>query len=80
MDAWPCPEGLACLQGEALQLRPPDPAGLAMLLLQCLRFALAALLLRVIPLRPPLCSVVSELSFLCTMYAADLCTELHLCS
>ena len=79
MYAWPCPGGLARLQREVLQLRPPYPAGLAVLLLQCLRLALAALLLRVIPLCPPLCSIVPELSFLCTMHAAGPCPELYCC-
>ena len=79
MHAWLCPGGLACLQREVLQLRPPYPAGLAMLFLQGLCFALAALLLRVIPLCPPLCSIVSILSFLCTMHTAGPCPGLYCC-
>ena len=77
--AWRCPGGLACLQREVLQLQPPYPAGLAMLLLQGLSFALAALLLSIIPLRPPLCSVVSKLSSVCIMSTAGPCTELYCC-
>ena len=79
MYAWPCPGGLACLQREVLQLRPPYPAGLAMLLLQGLRFALAPLLLRVIPLCPPLRSVIPKLSSVCIMYTADSRPELYHC-